>query len=37
MLAFFYEGVYRGFWTYVSTEDLTKYVKPAQAVGSPSW
>ncbi len=27
MLAFFYEGVYRGFWTYVSTEDLTKYVK----------
>jgi UDP-GlcNAc:undecaprenyl-phosphate GlcNAc-1-phosphate transferase len=27
MLAFFYEGVYRGFWTYVSAEDLTKYVK----------
>ena len=27
MLAFFYEGVYRGVWTYVSTEDLTKYVK----------
>ena len=27
MLAFFYQGVYRGFWTYVSTEDLTKYVK----------
>src|SRR5262249_44612142 len=27
MLAFFYEGVYRGFWTYVSTEDLTKYVR----------
>src|SRR5262245_51968323 len=23
MTAFFYEGVYRGFWTYVSTEDLT--------------
>ncbi|MET0153821.1 MAG: glycosyl transferase [Candidatus Binatia bacterium] len=27
MFAFFYQGVYRGFWTYVSTEDLTKYVK----------
>jgi UDP-GlcNAc:undecaprenyl-phosphate GlcNAc-1-phosphate transferase len=27
MLAFFYQGVYRGFWTYVSAEDLTKYVK----------
>ena len=27
MLAFFYEGVYRGVWTYVSTEDLLKYVK----------
>ncbi len=27
MLAFFYEGVYRGFWSYVSTEDLTKYAK----------
>jgi UDP-GlcNAc:undecaprenyl-phosphate GlcNAc-1-phosphate transferase len=27
MLAFFYEGIYRGVWTYVSTEDLTKYAK----------
>jgi UDP-GlcNAc:undecaprenyl-phosphate GlcNAc-1-phosphate transferase len=27
MLAFFYEGVYRGFWTYLSTQDLTKYVR----------
>ena len=27
MLAFFYQGVYRGFWTYVSTQDLTKYAK----------
>jgi UDP-GlcNAc:undecaprenyl-phosphate GlcNAc-1-phosphate transferase len=27
MLAFFYQGVYRGFWTYVSTEDLTKYAQ----------
>jgi UDP-GlcNAc:undecaprenyl-phosphate GlcNAc-1-phosphate transferase len=27
MLAFFYEGVYRGVWTYVSTEDLLKYAK----------
>jgi len=27
MLAFFYEGVYRGVWTYLSTEDLKKYVR----------
>jgi UDP-GlcNAc:undecaprenyl-phosphate/decaprenyl-phosphate GlcNAc-1-phosphate transferase len=27
MLAFFYQGVYRGFWSYISTEDLLKYVK----------
>lgn len=27
MLAFFYQGVYRGVWTYVSTEDLLKYAK----------
>jgi UDP-GlcNAc:undecaprenyl-phosphate GlcNAc-1-phosphate transferase len=27
MLAFFVQGVYRGFWSYISTEDLLKYVK----------
>jgi len=27
MLAFLYQGVYRGFWSYVSTEDLSKYAK----------
>jgi UDP-GlcNAc:undecaprenyl-phosphate/decaprenyl-phosphate GlcNAc-1-phosphate transferase len=26
MAAFFYQGVYRGYWSYVSTEDLLKYV-----------
>ncbi len=27
MLAFFYEGVYRGVWTYMSADDLVKYLR----------